>query len=364
MKAIVLAAVVAMVSVLITTRVQIGYMVRRGHGQFVRDDGPTTHHVKRGTPTAGGISMIFSVLLAYAVTHLVLWTPPTASGLLVLLLMTGLGVVGFIDDFSKIRKERSLGLTPRGKIIGQVLVGLMFAVPALILPDSRGIRPASYHISFLRDIDWLDLSITAAPWLGLLLVSLWLIFLITGFSNAVNVTSGLDGLAPGALTMAFAAYALINIWQINQWCGRISTAGPRCYDVRNPLDLAIISMALAATCFGFLWWNANPAKIFDGDTGSLALGGALAGLAICTRTELLLIILGGLFVVETLSVMMQVSYFKITHGKRIFKMSPLHHHFEQLGWKEVTVVIRFWIIAGLCSAAALGLFYAEWVLGQ
>ncbi|MGL4832584.1 MAG: phospho-N-acetylmuramoyl-pentapeptide-transferase [Propionibacteriaceae bacterium] len=364
MKAIVLAAVIAIVSVLVTTRMQIAWMVKRGHGQFVRDDGPTTHHVKRGTPTAGGISMIFSVVLAYTVTHLVLWTPPSASGLLVLFLLVGLGIVGFLDDVSKIRKERSLGLSPRGKIIGQIIVGGIFSVLALILPDVRGVRPASSHISFLRDIPWLDLGLDAAPWLGLGLVSLWLIFLITGFSNAVNVTSGLDGLAPGALTMAFSAYALINIWQVNQWCGRSSTEGPRCYEVRNPWDLAIVSIALAAVCFGFLWWNANPAKIFDGDTGSLALGGALAGLAICTRTELLLVILGGLFVVETLSVMLQVGYFKLTHGKRIFKMSPLHHHFEQLGWKEVTVVIRFWIIAGLCSATALGLFYAEWVLGQ
>jgi len=161
--------------------------------------------------------------------------------------------------------------------------------------------------------------------------------------------------------MVFAAFTLINIWQRNQWCGLESTRGPICYDVRNPWDLAIISAALAAACFGFLWWNAKPANIFLGDTGSLALGAAMAGLAVMTRTELLLVVLGALFVIETVSVVMQVSYFKATKGKRIFKMTPLHHHFELLGWDEVTVVIRFWIICGVTIAAGVGLFYGEWV---
>ena len=162
----------------------------------------------------------------------------------------------------------------------------------------------------------------------------------------------------------FAAYTIVNIWQFNQWCSRTSTAGPRCYLVRDPYDLAVVAIALTAACFGFLWWNAKPAKIFMGDTGSMAIGASLAGLSVMTRTELLLVILGALFVMEAGSVALQVTYFKLTKGKRIFKMSPIHHHFELKGWEEVTVVIRFWIICGLFVALGIGIFYAEWVVGQ
>jgi phospho-N-acetylmuramoyl-pentapeptide-transferase len=178
----------------------------------------------------------------------------------------------------------------------------------------------------------------------------------------VNLTDGLDGLATGACVMVFGAYTLVNIWQNNQSC-RISPS-VTCYEVRDPLDLAVIAAAITGACFGFLWWNASPAAIFMGDTGSLSLGAALAGFAILTRTEMLLIILGGLFLVETLSVMMQVGFFKLSKGKRIFRMAPLHHHFEMLGWEQVTVVIRFWIITGLAVATGLGVFYAEWVAGS
>jgi phospho-N-acetylmuramoyl-pentapeptide-transferase len=167
----------------------------------------------------------------------------------------------------------------------------------------------------------------------------------------------------------FGAYMLVNIWQNNQWCGQSGLDQPNlCYEVRDPLDLAVVAAAITGACFGFLWWNASPAAIFMGDTGSLALGGALAGLAILTRTELLLIILGGLFVLETVSVMLQVTTFKVTKrltgtGRRVFRIAPVHHHFEMLGWEQVTVVIRFWIITGICVAAGLGIFYAEWVAG-
>jgi phospho-N-acetylmuramoyl-pentapeptide-transferase len=187
----------------------------------------------------------------------------------------------------------------------------------------------------------------------------WVI--ITGTSNAVNLTDGLDGLATGASVMVFGAYTLVNIWQNNQSCEL--SPGPSCYEVRDPLDLAVVAAAITGACFGFLWWNASPAAIFMGDTGSLSLGAALAGFAILTRTELLLIVLGGLFLVETLSVMLQVGFFKLSKGRRIFRMAPLHHHFEMLGWEQVTVVIRFWIITGLSVAAGLGIFYAEWVAG-
>ena len=353
---ILLAGVLALTGTLLGTRILIKILVKRRYGQFIRTDGPTSHSTKRGTPTMGGIVVVIAVVLAYLLAHLITWTPVSLSALLVLYLFAGLGFIGFLDDWSKIRNERSLGLSPAAKLLGQGFVGASFAVLALNFPNDRGVRPASNAISFLRDISWLHLPFIVAV--------VWILFLIAGFSNATNLTDGLDGLLAGSSTMVFAAYAVLNIWQFNQYCGRASTAGPLCYEVRDPYDLAVVAMALAGACFGFLWWNAKPAKIFIGDTGSLAIGGALAGLAITSRTELLLVILGGLFVIETVSVMLQVSYFKFTKGKRIFKMAPLHHHFELVGWSEITVTIRFWIICGLFVAAGLGLFYTEWVSGQ
>jgi len=188
----------------------------------------------------------------------------------------------------------------------------------------------------------------------------WAYLMIAATSNGVNLTDGLDGLATGTSVMVFASYVLVGIWQFGQSC--VITPGPKCYEVRDPLDLAVVAAALMGACFGFLWWNAAPAKIFMGDTGSLALGGALAGLAIVSRTELLLVLLGGLFALITLSVIVQVGFFKLT-GNRVFRMAPLQHHFELVGWGEVTIVIRFWIIAGLLVALGLGVFYAEWVTG-
>jgi phospho-N-acetylmuramoyl-pentapeptide-transferase len=274
---------------------------------------------------------------------LIIFSAPSASALLVLFLFTGLGVVGFLDDYIKISKQRSLGLRSKAKIAGQSVVAIVFAVASLQFPDERGITPASPAISFLRDIEWLRLP--------LILVIIWVMLLIAAASNGVNLTDGLD------------AYTLVNIWQYNQSCAYTASAGPKCYEVRDPYDLAVVAVALAGACFGFLWWNAEPAKIFMGDTGSLSLGGALAGMAIFTRTELLLVILGGLLVIEVMSVILQVGFFKLTRGRRLFKMSPIHHHFELLNWQQVTIVMRFWIIAGLFVAAGLGIFYAEWVAG-
>ncbi len=265
------------------------------------------------------------------------------------------GLVGFLDDFIKIFRQRNLGLRSRAKFIGQTVVAVIFGVLALWdgLDDDRGRDPASHSISFLRDWSWTLPTIVA-------IAVIW--FLVTGFSNAVNLTDGLDGLATGASALVFAAYVVVSIWQSNQSCGNTSNAN--CYLVRDPLDLAVIAACIMGACIGFLWWNASPAQIFMGDTGSLALGSALAGFAVLSRTELLVVVLGGIFVIETLSVILQVGFFKLSKGKRIFRMAPIHHHFEMLGWEQVTVVIRFWIITALFVAVGVGIFYAEWVVAN
>ncbi len=350
MALIILAAAIAFVTTFLGTKLAIGILVAKGYGQLIRDDGPTSHHTKRGTPTMGGSVILVAVVLAYVVTHLAFWSPPTASGLLALFLMVGLGSVGFLDDYIKVAKQRSLGLRTKAKLLGQTLVALAFAALVLQFPDERGITPASTAVSFVRDTAWV------LPLWGFLLFAL---LIIAGTSNGVNLTDGLDGLATGATIITAGSFTVIGIWQFGQACEEV--AGPQCYDVRNPLDMAVFAAAVAGACIGFLWWNASPAKIFMGDTGSLALGGALAAMAILTRTELLLLLLGGLFVIITISVILQVGYFKLSGGKRIFRMAPLQHHFELKGWAEVTIVIRFWIIAGISAVLGLALFYTEWI---
>lgn len=353
MKAVLLAGALALVLTLLGTRVAISILVRKGYGQLIRDDGPTSHHVKRGTPTMGGLVIIIAVVVGYFLAKLITGHEPSVSAYLLLGLFVGMGLVGFLDDYIKISKQRSLGLRSKAKITGQIVIAVIFGWLSLQFPDDRGHSPASPAISFIRVLDWK---------LPVILVIIWVLIMIAGTSNAVNLTDGLDGLAAGSATMVFGAYTLVGIWQNNQFCK--VTPGPKCYnDIRDPLDLAVLAAAFTGACFGFLWWNAAPAKIIMGDTGSLSLGGALAGLAIMTRTELLLVILGGLFAIITMSVILQVGYFKLTRGKRLFRMAPLHHHFELRGWAEITVTIRFWLISGICVALGLGIFYAEWVLG-
>ncbi len=352
MRAILLAGGLSLLGTLLGTRFAIAVLVAKGYGQLIRDDGPTSHHTKRGTPTMGGLVIMCAVVLGYLLARLFTGQTPTASALLLLFLFVGLGVVGFLDDFIKISKQRSLGLRSKAKFAGQTLVAIVFAVLALRFPDENGRTPASHAISFIRDLDF------ELPWVA---VVVFVLLMIAAASNGVNLTDGLDGLATGACTMVFGAYTLVCIWQFNQSCAGPGTAG--CYETRDPYDLAVVAAAITGACFGFLWWNASPAKIFMGDTGSLSLGGALAGMAVLTRTEILLVVFGGLFVIITLSVILQVGFFKLTGGRRLFRMAPLQHHFELKGWAEVTIVIRFWIICGLCVAAGLGIFYAEWVAG-
>jgi phospho-N-acetylmuramoyl-pentapeptide-transferase len=353
MRALLLAGTFGLVGTLLGTRWAISVLTRRGYGQLIRDDGPTSHHTKRGTPTMGGLVIILAVVFAYFAAKLILHDAPSASALLLLFLFVGLGVVGFLDDYIKISKQRSLGLRSKAKFGGQLLVAVVFGWLSLQFPDSRGNAPASPAISFIRVFNWT---------LPTIIVLIWVLIMIAGTSNAVNLTDGLDGLAAGSSMMVFGAYTLVGIWQNNQFCQ--ITPGPQCYDqVRDPLDLAVVTAALTGACFGFLWWNASPAQIIMGDTGSLSLGGAMAGLAVMTRTEMLLLVLGGLFAIITLSVILQVGFFKLSKGRRLFRMAPLHHHFELLGWAEVTIVIRFWIICGICVATGLGMFYAQWVTG-
>jgi phospho-N-acetylmuramoyl-pentapeptide-transferase len=357
-KTILIAAVFALVTSILCTPLVVVYFRRRGFGQEIRSDGPQSHLIKRGTPTMGGVAIIGSTVVGYVVAHVVLAIRgrggPTVSGLLLLLLMVGLGLVGFLDDFIKIRKQRSLGLRARAKFLGQLIVGVVFAVLALMFHNGDGIAPASKHISFVRDIKLLSIGAVGFVVLAYLIV--------TATSNAVNLTDGLDGLAAGASAMVFGAFTLISVLQSRYLCGNNPAKG--CYAVRDPVDVALVAAAAMAACFGFLWWNAPPAQIFMGDTGSMALGGLMAGLAILTHTELLLVVLGGLFAMVTLSGIIQTGWFKFTRirsgtGRRVFRMAPLHHHFELAGWEPTTVIVRFWIMSGMAVAFGVGLFYAD-----
>ena len=349
MRTIIVSAGVSMILALFGTPLAIKLFSRRGYGQLIREEGPAAHATKRGTPTMGGTVIVVATLAGYVAGHVVTKDTMSTSGLLILGLMTGLGLVGFIDDFIKIYRQTSLGLRAGAKLAGQSVVGAIFAVEVLKHPDGYALTPADPSLSFLRDF---------GPAIGVLPFVLWIVIMIGGASNAVNLTDGLDGLATGAAILVLAAYVLIANWQYRNDC--TVTLVPNCYVVKDPLDCAVVAASVMGACFGFLWWNAPPAKIFMGDTGSLALGGVLAGLAVCTHTQLLLAILGGLFVIIALSVMIQVGSFKLT-GRRVFRMAPLQHHFELIGWAETTIVIRFWLVAGLFVALGLGIFYIEWL---
>ena len=349
MKTILVTGAVSLLLALFGTPLIIRLLRRQGYGQPIRVEGPKTHETKRGTPTMGGAAIVLAAVIGYLVGHLVTHDPMTTSGVLILLLMTGLGLVGFIDDFIKIFRQTSLGLRSGTKLAGQAVIGAIFAIEVLQHPDAVGLTPADAHLSFLRDF---------GPAIGTLPFLIWAVIIISGTSNAVNLTDGLDGLATGATILVLAAYVLIGIWQERNDITLF--VAPQAYQIRDPLDLAVVAAAVLGACFGFLWWNAPPARIFMGDTGSLALGGVLAGLAICSKTALLLVVLGGLFVIVATSDIIQVGFFKLTR-RRVFKMAPLQHHFEMLGWAETTIVMRFWLISGLCVALGLGVFYAEWL---
>lgn len=356
MKSILVSAAVALVVSILFTPYLIRMFSKQGFGQEIREEVQKSHAAKRGTPTMGGMAILVAMWAGYLVTHLtVADQSPSISGLLVLGLTTALGIVGFLDDFIKIRKQRNLGLNKTAKLIGQLVASVLFAILAMQFPDQAGITPASEHLSFIRDITVVSFGVVGFVVFAYIAIS--------GWSNAVNFTDGMDGLAGGTAAMVLATYVLISFWQLRYDCtapGGDGGPSPACYTVRDPLDIAIVSAAAMAACIGFLWWNAAPAKIFMGDTGSLAIGGLVAGLSMVTRTELLMIIIGGLFVVEALSVVLQIVVFRTTR-RRLFRMAPFHHHFELAGWAETTVIIRFWILAGISCLFGVGLFYADWL---
>jgi len=320
------------------TPLLIGWLRRRSLGQQIREDGPSMHQVKAGTPTMGGVALVSAsvagYLLAHAGTHVAFSRP----GILVMAAMVGAAVIGFIDDWIKVRHQRSLGLNKRAKLSGQVLVALAFALAA---EHWAGVNT---HLSFTR---WNSLGVD----LGNIGWLVWAVLVVVGSANAVNLTDGLDGLASGSATFCFAILAIIGYWQFRHYS---------IYHVFSALDLALTSISLAGACLGFLWWNAAPARIFMGDTGSLAIGAALAALSLQMNLDLLLPVIGGLFVIVTLSVVIQVISYRV-FGRRVFLMAPLHHHFELLGWPETTVIVRFWILGGLFAALGLGFFYADFL---
>jgi phospho-N-acetylmuramoyl-pentapeptide-transferase len=346
--AILVAAAIGLFATLLGTPAAIRLFRVLGWAQRVREPGPhyPQHIEKMGTPTMGGVVIIAGLVFAYLVTALTIG-PFTRTAVLVLGAAGGLGLVGFVDDYLKIRRadRHSLGLGKTAKLSLQGLVAVLFGLGLTRLTT------ASTNFSFIRE--------TAFEF-GTILFILWVFLMLAGTSNAVNLTDGLDGLASGSAAMVMGAYVIISFWQFRHTC--VANPGAGCYgvDVDTALDLAVVASGAMGAIAGFLWWNAAPARIFMGDTGSLALGGLMAGLAIATNTQLLLVILGGLYVLETTSVILQVVSFRLFH-RRLFRMAPIHHHFEVLGWHEFTVIVRFWIVAGLAVVFGLGLFYADFL---
>lgn len=338
MVALMVAGGIAMVVSLVGTPFLISWMRVHGIGQPIREDGPQGHFTKAGTPTMGGIMIVVGALSGYVISHIRANTIFTWGGILTMLAIAAAGLVGLLDDWIKVTRARNLGLNKRTKFAGLLIVAVLFALLALRRAD------VSTTLSFTR---WDSIGLDLGPVLWVL----WAVLLFLGTSNAVNFTDGLDGLAAGSSAFSFAAYTVVAFWMFRH---------PEIYEVPQALDLALVSSAMAGAAAGFLWWNAAPARIIMGDTGALAIGAGLAAIALVTDTHLLLPIVGGLFVIETLSVIVQIGSYR-GFRRRIFRMAPLHHHFELLGWPETTVIVRFWILAGLFTALALGAFYADYL---
>jgi len=331
------AAGLAVIVSWVVTRLLIDVLTKARLGQPIHEDVPSGHTTKAGTPTMGGIAIVVAACVSYLISAWLTRGTFTVRGLIVLGAIVGAGVVGLFDDWIKVRQERNLGLNKRAKMIGLLSVATLFGV--LLVTQTQ----QHTELSFVR--------FDAPGWeLGKVGWVIWAVLLITSTTNGVNLTDGLDGLAAGAGIFCFSAFVVIGFWTFRN---------PAVYDVGTGLDLAVIAAAMTGACAGFLWWNAAPAQIIMGDTGSLAIGAGLACLALTTNTALLLPIIGALFVAETLSVILQVASFRLFGGRRIFRMAPIHHHFELAGWPETTVVIRFWMLTAACTAAGIGIFYRD-----
>ena len=331
-----LAGVVSMVIALVSTPILINWLRLRGIGQQVREDGPQRHLTKAGTPTMGGVALIGAAVAGWLVSHID--ATFTDRGIVAMVTICAAAAIGLADDWIKVHRQRSLGLNARAKAGAQLVVALTFSILSVTW------LKVDTHLSFTR-YNSIGIDLGKVGWV------VFAVLVIVGCSNAVNLTDGLDGLAAGSSVFAFAAFTVIGFYQFKH---------SGLYRNPAPLDEAAMATALIGGCAGFLWFNAAPARIFMGDTGSLGIGTAIATLALLENVDLLLPIIGGLFVLETLSVMVQVASFRMFR-RRVFRMAPIHHHFELLGWPETTVIIRFWILAGLFTALALGSFYADFL---
>jgi phospho-N-acetylmuramoyl-pentapeptide-transferase len=323
---------------LLLTPLWMRFLSARSLGQQIREEGPSTHHHKAGTPTMGGVIIVLAAVLGYVMGHVGTSIDFTRAGVLAVLVIVASGLLGFVDDYLAIRNERNLGLNKRGKFVGQLVIAGVFAVLALSWVHT------STALSFTR-FSLPGWNLTAAGWFFLAA------FVIIATSNAVNLTDGLDGLAAGSATFCFGVLAIIGYWQFRHFA---------IYRLHSSLDLGLVAVGLVGACLGFLWWNAAPARIIMGDTGSLSIGTGLGALCLLMNLDLLLVVIGGLFVAETASVILQVLSFRL-FGRRVFRMAPFHHHFELRGWPETTVLIRFWILAGLLAMLGLGIFYGDFL---
>ena len=340
MIALLTAGIISFFTAILGMPLLIRWLDSRQIGQPIRADGPQSHMKKKGTPTMGGIAIVFAAVAGYVAPHVLTQRLPfSRRGVLVVFAFVGAAAVGLADDWIKITHKRSLGLNKRAKIAGQFSVAIIFATLAItwarvepVLGFTRPQRPG-----------W---QVPAALWIAVM------VFVVIGASNAVNLTDGLDGLAAGSSVYAFGSYTVMGFWMFRHFND---------YRIERALDVAVVAASMVGACAGFLWWNAAPARIFMGDVGSLAIGSALGAIAVVTYTPLLLPIVGGIFVMETVSVMLQVFSFRLMGGRRIFRMAPIHHHFELKGWPETTVIIRFWILAMIAAALGLGLFYADFI---
>jgi phospho-N-acetylmuramoyl-pentapeptide-transferase len=333
---VLLAGAIALLAAGLGTPLLIRWLRSNGIGQQIREDGPQGHLTKAGTPTMGGLALIGAAVIGYLSCHLV--GTFTQRGIIGMATICAAAFIGLVDDWIKVTRRRSLGLNKRAKFGAQLLVAVAFAV--LCVTDLK----VDTHLSFTRSTST-NIDLGRVGWV------IMAVLIILAATNAVNLTDGLDGLAAGSSAFTFATFTVIGIYQFKHFS---------LYGNPAPLDEAALAAAMIGACAGFLWWNAAPAKIFMGDTGSLGIGAGVAVLTLLENVDLLLPIVGGLFVIETLSVILQVGSFRLFH-RRIFRMAPIHHHFELLGWPETTVIIRFWILAAGFTSLALGAFYADFV---